>query len=372
MSKWRYIAQRATTGEFLDMELPLHRDELSWDLSGAGSLRGTVAPDVGALRLDDGRLLLEEWGTLIYAEADGIIRWGGIVISSKFDGANWSVEAAGFSSYPHGLPYEGEYSEIQVDPADVVRHIWQHLQSHPDGDLGVVVTGSTDRRIGTEPRDVEFTTDGGETVAFEAGPYTLEWWEAPDCGAEIDSLVSETPFEFTEHHEWDGDEIRHEIRLGYPRIGRKRTDLAFVQGDNVTSVVAPELDGDDFANAVLGLGAGEGKGALQRSTAVRDGRLRRTHVYTAKDVSSVSRMDARIQSELQRRQDLLTITEVTVQNHANARIGAWSLGDDVLIEATLPWLGDVAIWSRIVGWTLITENTAKLSLARSDSFTYGG
>ncbi|USL85074.1 minor tail protein [Arthrobacter phage SWEP2] len=373
MAGWRYIAQRAVTGEFLDMDVPIERDDLTWSLSGAGSLRGSVSPDTGTLRADDGRLVLEEWGTLLYAEADGEIRWGGIVISSKFEGAAWKIEAAGFTTYPHGLPYTGDYSQIQVDPAEVVRHIWQHLQAHASGDLGVVVTGdSTPVRIGTEPRDVEFTTGAGETVAFTAGPYELSWWEAPDCGKEIESLAKETPFDYVERHSWDGDDVRHEVVIGYPRLGRRRDDLAFIQGDNIADVVAPTMDGDDYANGILGLGAGEGKGVLQRTVAVDDGRLRRLAVYTAKDVASESRMDALIQRELRRRLDTLQITQVTVRDHPNARIGSWSLGDDVLIQATLPWLGDIALWCRVVGWTLKTESTATLSLVRSDSFTYGG
>lgn len=372
MSNWRYIAQRATTGEFLDMDVPLNREDLTWALSGAGSLRGTVAPDTGALRADDGRLVLEEWGTLLFAEADGEIRWGGIVVSSKFNGAKWEVEAAGYATYPHGLPFTDDYSKIAVDPAQIVRDIWSHLQSYPSGDLGVTVTGSTPVRLGTAPSTSTFTTGAGENVTINSGPYALSWWEAPDCGKEIESLAKETPFDFAERHSWDGDEIKHEMLIGYPRLGRRRKDLAFVQGDNISAVVAPTLDGDDYANGVLGLGAGEGKGSLQRTVAVRDGRLRRLAVYTAKDVTAASRMDSLIQRELRRRQDTLQITEVTVRDHPNAPIASWNLGDDVLIQATLPWLGDVDLWCRITGWSLKTEDTATLSLVRSDSFTYGG
>lgn len=356
MSSWRYIAQRATTGEILELELPLHRDELRWDLSGAGSLRGTVKPDVGTLRAHDGRLLLEEWGTLLYAEADGEIRWGGIVVSSAFDGGSWKVEAAGFATYPHGIPYAGNYATTGADPADVVRHLWEHVQSYDDGNLRLVVSGDkTSAVVGTAEE-----------------PYELRWWDAPDVGQEIDSLAKEALFDYAEFHSWDGDEIRHELRIGYPRLGRRRDDLAFIQGDNIADVVTADRDGELFANEVLGIGAGEGAGSIQRTTAVRDGRLRRTHVYTAKDVSSDSRMDALIRNELQRRQQTLTIESVVVRDHHNAPIGSWTVGDDVLIEATLPWLGDVALWCRITAWSLTSDTTAKLTLSRSDAFTYGG
>ncbi|WGH20310.1 minor tail protein [Arthrobacter phage MaGuCo] len=373
MTEWRFIAQRATTKEYLDLDVPLKREELKWELSGAGALRGTVSPDVGTMRAPDGRLLLEEWGTLIYAEADGQIRWGGIVISSKFDGPTWSVEAAGFTSYLHGLAYAGDYSKVGLDPVDAVKEIWRHVQAYPDGDLGLVVTGDkTPVRLGVPPEKKSFTTGAGENVSFQTGPYTLNWWSNQDCGGELESLAKETPFDFAERHYWSGDEIKHELQIGYPRLGRRRTDLAFIQGDNVSRVVTPTIDGDDFANEVLGLGAGEGKGAVHRTTARRDGRLRRSYVYTAKDVTSTARMDALIRDQLQRRSLSLDIQSVTVRDHPNARLGSWQVGDDVLIQATVPWLGDVELWCRIVGWTLLSEHTATLSLKRSDAFTYGG
>src|SRR5690606_6432352 len=138
--------------------------DLSWTLSGPGSLRGRVAPDVGSLRGPDGRLLLEEWGTLLYAEADGAIRWGGTLVSSSFSGSAWTIEAAGFTTSPHGIRYGGRYTRTGLDPADAVRHLWSHVQGYPDGNLGVTVTGSTPARLGTAEE-----------------PYELAWFDSPDC-----------------------------------------------------------------------------------------------------------------------------------------------------------------------------------------------
>lgn len=480
MTAWRFIAQRALTKEFLDLELPLDLDSLKWELSGPGVLTATIAPDVGALRATDGRLLFEEWGTLLYAEADGEIRFGGILVSSKFDGKAWKIEAPGFSTYPNGLPYTDSYTKANIDPADIVRHLWAHVQKDPDGDLGVVVQGSTGVRIGSgsTARLAEATADadaakaaydaenarlkeiraaetsaratytartkakseasavltaakkskdkariaaaqtaynaavaaqtaaktavtaaGARTdtqadvvkrtkatldarnatksaaskdVKEDGGAYELDWSDTPDVGQEIDSLAQEAPFDYVEHHAWDGSEIRHTIEIGYPRLGRRRRDLSFVQGDNVVSVVTPSREGDDFANAVVGIGAGEGKGSLRRTTAVRDGRLRRTTILSAKDVAAPNRLDAVIREELQRRQGLLQIDAVDVLDHPNAPIGSWSVGDDVLIQAELPWLGDVDLWCRITAWELLSDSRARLTLARTDSFTYGG
>lgn len=353
---WRYVAQRATTGELLDLDVPIARDELSWALSGPGSLRGTVTPDVGRLRAADGGPLLDEWGTLLYAEADGQIRWGGVVVRSVFAGATWSVEAVGMAGYPKGLPYLGEYVRIGVDPLDVVRELWAHVQAQPDGNLGMVVDGTTSPvRVGTADEK-----------------YAVVWWEAPDIAGEIDSLAQETPFDYAEEHRWDGDTIAHRLVLGYPRLGRRRDDLAFVQGVNVANPVAPTRDGDDYANEVVGLGSGEGRRVLLRRIPHRDGRLRRAAVYSDKSVKTEARMDALCRAELGVRRHTTAIDAVEVIDHPNAPIGSWALGDDVLIQARIPWLGDVALWHRIVGWSLIGDHRARLSLRRSDTFTYRG
>ncbi|MBP2323347.1 hypothetical protein JOF56_003732 [Kibdelosporangium banguiense] len=359
MSAWTFIAQRATTGEWLDWDIPITLSSLEWTLSGPGALTGTIAPDVGGLRTDDGRLLLEEWGTLIYAESGGEIRWGGIVISSSFEGESWRLECAGFTTYPRAITYEGEYSKIGVDPAEVVRELWRHVQSFPDSDLRVIVTGSTSTSV---------------RLGKDAEPYALLWWEHPNCGEELDNLAKQTPFDYIEKHYWapDKESVVHEVELGYPRIGRRREDLAFVQGDNVAKVVSVESNGDEYANTILGLGAGEGRSMVRRETGLRDGRLRRVSVYSDKATTDAARMDALIADELAHRKAALRITKLDVIDHPNAPLGSWQVGDDVLVRAELPWLGDLEMWVRITSWALTGENTASLEVTRSDHFRYGG
>lgn len=526
MTKWRYIAVRATTREILDLEVPfLDRSELSWALSASGSLKGTLASSVGAAKAQDGRPLFEEWGTLLYAEADGQIRWGGIVIQSGQGEKDWSIEAASLSSYPNGLPYLGEYYAAERDPAQVVRDIWDHLQNFdkPSGDLGMQIIGSTPTTVGskseaaaraaTEAYDAakaayedkrdkytalrkvatdlskaksvqisnrtkananltatrkvmtdakkdmtaakkamtaakktkdpakiaaaqtainaaqnainaaqvsintaqngvnaanaavdsaDATYDRADKIADAAakvrdaasddakaandkkkkavaamkddgGAYKMLWWEAPDCGQKISGLATDTPFDFLENHAWNATKtgINHRIEIRYPRAGRRRDDLAFIVGDNVIVQPSAATKGDDFANAIFGLGNGDGSATVHTSTAISDGRLRRAKVLSRKETKSKASLDAKARDALIKSAAGLALDQITVRDHPNAAIGSWELGDDILISFTLPGLGKVDLWHRIVAWSLLTESTASLKLERTDSFTYG-
>jgi hypothetical protein len=470
--RWRYIVQRILTGEILEWSLPIKRDALTWDLSGPGALRGTISNWPNPLGAD-GELLLQEWGTAIYAEADGQIRWGGIVVRSEFAGASWSVEAAGFTAYPQGIPYTGPYyAKTNYDPTLIFRAIWTHLQTQPDGNLGmqfslpgdcpvrlglagvpartevfldgkwqdkakvdaarvlpsasstlataVTATASTVTvkalsnfgkpplpfiiTIGSEQLQVTArsglkltvvrgysTTNGAahsagtavrfagtqtrEIEAIPAEPYVLAWWESTDCGQELDRLAQETPFDYTEEHWWQSDgSIGHRVRVDYPRLGSRRATLAFEQDANITQVVPVTRDGDRFANTVYAIGKGEGAATLRSEVAVRDGRLRRATVYADKTVGTTARLSALARRELNIRTPLPEISSITVKDHPNARIGSWSVGDDILVKADLPWLGRTEIWCRILSWSLEGsegDDTATLNLARSDSFIYG-
>lgn len=365
---WRYLARRATTREWLHWDLPLRTDGPSWSLSAAGALAGSIEPEIGGLVAADGKRVLDEWGTLIYAEHDGVIRWGGIVTQCSWDGQAWQVEADGFSAYPHSRIYRGEYVRSQVDPAVVIDHIWQWLQGFPDGNLGVRVVGDRTPVLLGELARVE----NGQQV--EADPYELVWWEATNCGSEINDLAATAPLDWVERCSWANaskDEVSHEIVIGYPRLGRKRDDLAFEVGSNISDIAAIQANGDEYANVIIGLGAGEGRAVLMREHPQRDGRLLREHVYSDKSVTSQARLDALIAREAVSRAAGIRITGLTVMDHPNAPVGSWSLGDDLLVRGRVPWLGDIEEWVRVTAWSL-TADGAQLTVAPSDTFRYGG
>ena len=484
------LAQRATTKEWLHFDLPLNVSEVGWALSAPGHLKATVDPLVGSVLAEDGLGLLEEWGTLLYVLDGGAVRWGGVVALSRPEGGSWVVEAAGFGSYPHSRVHRGDYVKYGVDPAQVIKDIWAHIQETPNGNLGVQVVGDTTPvRLGdygyivrdgqrlnftvphkefqqlfdagwtggyidmrTMPEDLvrwladyagfgmigsylawlntgaeaelsqterdllnadwyggpiaisalstslknhllasgwstrdgypadqlwapaqngRVLADGDQTV--EPAPYRIKRWTSTYAGRLIDDMVKAAPLEWVERTLWDGDTATPQIVVGYPRVGRKREDLAFELDVNVTNVDYAASLADEHANTVVATGSGRDGGMLRSEVTRSDGRLARDHVSADGDEANQSTL-ARIASTEARRRTTagVSVSSLTVREHSHAPISSWQVGDDILLRAHLPYVGEVEQWLRITAWVLHSDGTATLTTERADSYLYGG
>jgi hypothetical protein len=370
---WRYIAQRLDgegAGEFLDMALPLASPQVTDVLSGPARITGSIDPEVMRLKAHDGRPLLEEWSTAIYAEQDGAIRGGGILTSSNFAGSSWSLDVMGFAGYPQGMPFTGSEFFVKADPADIFRRIWEHLQEQPGGNLGVIVDDTrTAVRIGTELAQAQFDTQAGP-VSFESGPYKLAWYQTDDLGKAMDGLAEQTPFEYREEHAWTPlGEIEHRLRIGYPSLGTRRRDLRFVVGENISTSPTLDRDGDAYVNEILALGAGEGRDMIRAIDVRRDSRLRRAGVAVDKTARTVKQARSLARRELLARNLLEGVTtQITVRDHPHARVGSWNVGDEIRVQGKLGWL-EMDAWFRIVSSTLSPNDAsiAGLSILRTES-----
>ncbi|MEU0857423.1 hypothetical protein ABZ352_18565 [Streptomyces griseofuscus] len=395
---WRYIAQRALPETILDWEVPLAlSSNPKRDLSGPGSLTGTIEPEYARMIGSDGLPILQDWNTKLYLEIEGNIRWGGVITKTSFDGPKATVQCEGFSSYATGIPFEDHiisgalitpkdpyagkdknhdgwvdgkkgkervpdppkpYGGPRIDTYDAVRAIWKHIQSRPYGNIGLTID----------------THDLGEPLGAKDGsdPWELAWWDNPDCGQALDTLARDTPFDWVETHAWSGsgNTIAHRIVLGKPRLGRKRTDLRFADGENIAAIAKPEGMGDEFANEVVVLGKGEGQKMKRAQVHRYDGRLRRVATVADKTLSSDSSLRTRGEQELAGRTHALQIPAIQIIDHPNARLGSWALGDDILVQVHVPWVGDVAVWHRIISDEISADGLVVLTLKRSDSFHY--
>jgi hypothetical protein len=210
----------------------------------------------------------------------------------------------------------------------------------------------------------------------DGGAFTLLWWELPDCGETIDTLTSDWGFDWTEEHRWNADRSGFvtTIRVRYPRAGTKRTDLVFSDSVNTNEPTTPKDNGDDYANSIVGIGAGEGATSIRRERATTDGnRIRRVRTVSEKAVKTNAAMDQRIAPILTASLSTVGFDSITVVDHPNCRIGSWALGDDIRIDVDVRGVPG-GLWHRIVSYKLDDPDgtTATLTLKRSSTYTYGG
>lgn len=369
--EWRFFAMRMDgtggSGEIIHPDLPLADVEIEDMLSGHNSLTGTISPEFASLIADDGRPLLDEYGTAIWAEESGNIHGGGILVDSGFSGPQWSLTCTGLTGYLEDLPYAGATFFVEEDPLNIFRHIWTHTQAQPGSNVGLEVDPLlTGLKIGRELEQVEFDTQSGP-VSFEAGPYKLAWYQTHNLADNADGLASDTPFDWHEEHYWVGDVLHHRLRLGYPVLGRRRADLRFVIGENVHVIPDVDRDGSEYADEVWVLGAGEGS-AMKRGVARANiNKLRRVAVVADPSLRSQTGVNAAAQREVKYRNTLDTISSVIVRDHPHADIGSVQVGDEVLVEGPTGWI-DVNTWYRVISRTIkpFSPDRMELSLLRSD------
>ena len=345
----RYLAQRLDgqgSTDFISLDLPLQNAQIEEVLSGHNSLTGEISPEYATLLGTDGRPLLREWGTAIWCEEDGEIS-GGILSDVTIDGPRFSLEAIGYTGYLTDMPYVDATFFVETDPLDIFRHIWNHVQSQPGGNIGLQIDPlKSGLKIGTELKQVEFDTESGP-VSFEAGPYKLSWYQNHDLSEDVDKLAADTPFDWRERHYWQGDDIAHYLHLGYPRLGRKRDDLRFVVGENVFEKPKISKNGEEYANEVLVLGAGEGR-RMRRGSARRNAdRLRRVAVVSDSSLRSLNAVQKRAEREIAWRHDISEIEDVVVLDTPTNPIGSVDLGDDIRIQGETEW-GELDLWVRVL------------------------
>jgi hypothetical protein len=354
---WRFLAQPLTgTGtEEPPFEVPFLSDVvITTRLAAPPSISARFPVEVLGMKDSSGRPRFQEWGTALYAEDPNEELYGGIIADSSFSGSTWNIDAPGFSYYPKDQPYVLDDWWANVDPLALHAHIWAHLQSLPFGNLGVTLDGTTSPvRIGGETRQAE---DGSTVPASfyddtQEGPYRLAWWQTNDLGKVIDDLAEMTPFDWEEHHWWDGPQIRHGIRRGYPSIGERRTDARFEVGSNVRVVPEVKRAGGRYASNVLVLGAGEGRDRIAGDVAMNTGRPRRVAVVEEKGLTSNADAITRARKESAERQGQLTVATLELTDHPNARIGHVKLGNEYPLVGNAGWV-ELDQWVRVVGITI--------------------
>lgn len=385
----RFLVQEIRTDKWVDWDLPLIEPEITWTLSGPMLVKGKLRPELPL------GYNLEAWAHYIHAEEDGQIRASGIVQPGTIDSETESltVEAMGVAGYPNEVIFGGEISEIQVDPIDVVRSIWDDVLNHDDAPRHVTVADTVSPirlgkpsvqqvdENGVPQFDEETDSETGAVTSStpkmtEEQPYELFWFNVPVAGQEIDNLAKETAFDYCETVSWNDTKtfVNHHIDIGYPRLGRLRNDLRFAQDENLTAAVPVVESPDFYASETILQGAGEGrKGIFGRAAQPHSKRVRVVRVAVDKSITDQARADTAARDDLRLREAVLSLQEITISDtHPNAPIGSYAVGDDITVIAEVPWVGDVVMRNRITSFTWKPDvNKVTLQLLRSEQFVYG-
>jgi hypothetical protein len=179
-----------------------------------------------------------------------------------------------------------------------------------------------------------------------AVPFTLTWWESHDLGNVIDELAKDTPFDYRERSAWVGEDISHELELGVPTLGGRRTDLRFEVGVNVTA--PPPLKERDYASEAVVLGAGEGRAMVRATVTGNPGRLRRAVVVQRKDIRANAPATNVARAEVAKRSAKWTFDSLDVIDHPLAPYGSFRPGDTIYVT------GDAG-WIRLDHWVRVLE-----------------
>lgn len=310
--------------------------------------------------------MVDPGNTLLFCERDSRLMWGGLIWRAEPEGDTYPIEVSGFTSYLgkrhdlHGnLNGRGPYT--YGDPCKLLRDLWAYCQEQPDGNLGVVVDSTTSKA----------------TIGTPAEPYASTWWETRTLADLVgDAVAVDGGPEWTEQVQWASGLPQRRFRIGWPRLGTRRTDVSFTSGVNIANPEPITYDADNAAQVVIGLGAGEGRARLRAIDAVRDGRLRLEHVLDLPAVKGQDQLAAKARTERIARQVRGDLGEVELIDHPAARFGSFAVGDDVWVQVHDQWT-DYDGWARVTGWTLTPaqgdqQERMAARLARADSFTYGG
>lgn len=360
---WRYYAQRATSGLWLDTNCQLDEVELSWQLSAPGHAKAIVPFGLGITPYaEDGRLTWGKYDTLLYAEEDGSLEWAGFCTSADPDTKGLALEFAGTSGWLQGVDFDGVYRRWQPNVFDVVRMLIAHAHSKPRRIEHIVSQNDSlfwvgdqeppakpkqpPRRKGEKVSDYhsskryqKWQDDISEWNSQYADrkPYEVAWWDSPYVGEEIDSLAKEVGFDYRERYRWkDRGALvpAFHIDLSDNMVNR-RTDVAFVDGVNVGRALDPKHGSHDYANRVIGLGAGEGRKMVKEERGADDGRLYRAEFVQYKSIRDHKRLGRLVEADLTslkgKDPDLDFITVWDVDGYA--RINTLQVGDEVNISS---------------------------------------
>ena len=205
--------------------------------------------------------------------------------------------------------------------------------------------------------------DAAREVAREdGGAYEIRPEDTPDAMSSINALCEAADIEWTTQTNYSVDVPDLKINIHHPEAGTRRDDLIFEQGVNIISELRLVRDGEDYANAANGVGAGEGDKAIRGTIASTSDRMRRVTVVEDKSIKTTDQLLSRMRSELDNKTGEPYVAEIEVVDHPLAPMFSWNLGDRITITGDVPHYGRYSKLHRIISWQMVNDHKALIRL----------
>lgn len=371
MDRFRFIVEEARTGTILSRDLVVKKPKVLRVLNGACHIEF----DIDYHDTSTAGIFFKPWGHWIHVEkmiyGERKIWASGIVQPSQVDkktGVTHLV-AEGFAGYPKKMPWLENWNPLACDVFEVIHKIWNHLQSYPNGNLGVTVSPATS--------GIEMLPG----YAFDGNILNLDFFaefiratDKEDCGDHIDKLARDVPFDYIEFSSWNSDRtaIDRQIYLGYPWVGVDQKWLVFAINENVMEAV-PHIETQiDWVSDITIDGWFPGTEYSATLTNADPKRFRRSISQDDARVNSNERAAAWSKRKLTRRQTPSFWDSIIVDmGHPNAPFGSYDVGDRIYVRGYMPWVGMVNQQHKILAIAVDEEKGAcELTLKAEGAFNY--
>jgi hypothetical protein len=375
--RFRIIIEEARTGRIITRDLEMSEQKFLRQLSGPCTITGKINPkSASVVDPDTGQpIRFKPWGHWAHVEktirGERKIVFSGLFKPSIPDPATGVLDAefTGFSAYADEIPWLQNWNPIAVDPFEIFKRVWGHLQSYEHGNLGVEVfplVSGTQMLPG-------FSFDG-EDFILDFFAIFIRAIDFTDCGDYLNKLSRDIPIDYFERSSWNSDKsaVLRKIELAYPRGGVRQDFLSFQIGVNVETATPKTEAAIEWTSDVVIRGWFPGKVYSYELSNADPLRYRRTIVEEDAKINSDERAKAWAHRQLTRRQVPFYWEKITVKMyHSNAMFGDYDVGDSIRVQGEMPWVGFVDQWHKIIALAVDTDsNLVELSLRAEGAFTY--
>jgi hypothetical protein len=369
--RFRFIVEEAITGNILTRDLIVQEPKLMRAISGAANIQFNVNyHDYSAAGI-----YFKPWAHWIHAEklvlGERKIWASCLVVPSEIDKKTgiMHLEAQGFSAYMKKMPWLDNWNPLACDAFEPVHKVWNHLQSFPQGDLGVEVYPAT---CGIEMLP-GYAFDG-QQANFDFFAEFIRAEDKQDCGDHVDKLARDIPFDYLEQSAWNADRtgIDKKLYLGYPNAGAQQDNLSFVLNENVIEA-KPHIETEiDWVSDVIIDGWFPGSEYSSSFTNADPTRFRRVVMQDDARINSDERAQAWAKRKLTRRQTPAYWESIIIDpGHPNAPFGTFDVGDRIWVKGVMPWVGDVNQLHKIIAIAYDQKSeTCELTLKAEGAFNY--